>query len=76
MAIGSAPEIGTTFRQAQQMTSQDWEQWWQYMKTEWHPNLMAGEGKLVYITEQSKQRFTQNVLLSVPNLWELGRPNL
>jgi len=73
MAIGSAPEIGLQFRTGKDMTPENWEEWWQHMRTEWSPNLMAGEGKLVYVTEEAQQRFRRNVLLSVPNLWELGR---
>ncbi len=75
MAIGSAPEIGLQFRTAKEMTRQDWEQWWKHMRTEWSPNLMAGEGKLVYVTDEAQQRFRRNVLLSMPNLWELGGPD-
>lgn len=73
MAIGSAPEIGIVFKSFRDYSEQEKLAWWEYMRTEWSPNLMAGEAWLVYVDERLKDRFRVDVLVSVPNLWELGR---
>jgi hypothetical protein len=51
MAIGSNPEIGTTFKLAKDYTMEDWERWWAWMRANWHPNLMAGEATLIHNTD-------------------------
>lgn len=47
MAIGSAPEIGVTFSTWGKMSPTERSEWFEYMRTEWHPNLMAGYAVLV-----------------------------
>lgn len=47
MAIGSAPEVGTIFKSCQDYTMADWDAWWQWMRENWHPNLLAGYATIV-----------------------------
>ena len=48
MAIGSTPEIGSSFKSCREYTMQDWEKWWQYMRDNWHPWLHNGWATLVH----------------------------
>ena len=49
MAIGSAPEYGTEFKQWGEMNAAERQAWWRHMRENWHPNLMNGFGQLVEI---------------------------
>lgn len=48
MAIGSNPEIGTKFGLLKDMTIEEIEEWWDYVRREWHPYLMKGYATLVH----------------------------
>lgn len=49
MAIGSEPAIGEHFKSCYEYTTEDWENWWAYMRREWQPNLHKGWATLVHI---------------------------
>ena len=48
MAIGSQPEVGTTFAMWKDMTEQDRQAWFTHIRTNWQPYLMAGYATLVH----------------------------
>lgn len=48
MAIGSAPEVGAGFRPCREFTTQDWENWWTYMRTNWGGYLQTGYATLIH----------------------------
>lgn len=48
MAIGSNPEVGTSFKPCREFTMSDWESWWQYMRDHWGEYLQAGHSVLVH----------------------------
>lgn len=48
MAIGSTPEIGTTFKSCREYTMEDWERWWQWMRDNWGDYLQKGYATLVH----------------------------
>lgn len=48
MAIGSEPAIGEYFKSCRDYTLADWEDWWSFMRTAWHPNLHKGWATLVH----------------------------
>lgn len=48
MAIGSEGEIGVRFGLWKDMTDEERESWWAYMRREWHPYLMTGYATLVH----------------------------
>lgn len=48
MAIGSNPEVGTTFKSCKDFTMEDWENWWTYMRNNWGKYLQAGYATLVH----------------------------
>jgi hypothetical protein len=47
MAIGSEAPIGERFSTWGAMSSAERSEWFEYMRTEWSPNLMAGYATLV-----------------------------
>ena len=51
MAIGSAPEIGVTFKQFGDLTPEQHLLWWQHVRN-LGPDLMNGYGTLAYRREQ------------------------
>ena len=52
MAIGSAPEIGESFGVWKDMDEKQRQDWFEYMRTYWHPNLMNGYATIVYIQDK------------------------
>lgn len=53
MAIGSEGEVGKNFKSCRDYTMEDWEKWWQWMRENWHPNLMAGYASTILKKEKS-----------------------
>ena len=53
MAIGSAPEIGTSFTTWGKMSSQAREDWYNHIRNNWGPDLMSGYGTLVQIKREN-----------------------
>lgn len=53
MAIGSEPEIGSTFKLFKNKTQEERQAFWDYMKKEWHPYLMNGYAKLIHKKENN-----------------------
>jgi hypothetical protein len=47
MAIGAAPEIGVKFTVWGKMSEEAKQEWFDHIRTSWHPNLMEGYAKLV-----------------------------
>ncbi|CAB4135029.1 hypothetical protein UFOVP1226_49 [uncultured Caudovirales phage] len=56
MAIGSTPEIGTTFGLWRDMTPEQRTDWFTYMEKNWGAYLMAGYATLVH---NKKNRYYQ-----------------
>lgn len=50
MAIGSTPEIGSSFGLLREMTDDDLTRWWNHMRTNWHPNLLNGYATIIHRT--------------------------
>jgi hypothetical protein len=48
MAIGSEPEVGTSFKSCRHYTMDDWDAWWKYMRENWGDYLQAGHSVLVH----------------------------
>ena len=48
MAIGSNPEIGKHFKTAQNMTSEDWAEWYKHFKETVGPDCLGGYATLGY----------------------------
>lgn len=51
MAIGSNPEVGTSFKQVKDFTSEDWDRWFKYMRDNWSGYLQTGYAVLVHKKE-------------------------
>lgn len=56
MAIGSAPEIGTRFGLLKHMSMDELTSWWDYMRREWHPDLMKGYATTVTYEEMKERQ--------------------
>lgn len=48
MAIGSDPEIGKVFTLWGEKSEQEQAEWYEYVRTNWHPYLMSGYATLVH----------------------------
>lgn len=48
MAIGSEAEIGATFSLMQGRTLEQLDEWYAYIRENWHPYLMNGYAKLIH----------------------------
>lgn len=51
MAIGSEPEAGIEFKSGKSMTLEDWEKWWENMRSNWGGYLQTGYAKLIHKKE-------------------------
>lgn len=56
MAIGSNPEIGARFGLLKDMSMDELTAWWDYMRREWHPDLMNGYSTTVTYEEMKSRQ--------------------
>lgn len=68
MAIGSDPEIGVQFTTWGKMSPTARAAWYNYMRTEWGPDLQQGYGTLVYVDEAKRKEYYDAILLSLPDM--------
>lgn len=54
MSIGSAPEIGTTFTTWGDMSAADRAAWFDHIRENWTPNLLAGYATLHHAPRESQ----------------------
>lgn len=59
VAIGSAPEIGARFGLLRDMTPQDLDAWFVFMRENWHPNLLNGYATVVTYAEMKARRLAR-----------------
>lgn len=57
MAIGSDPEIGVEFTRWGDMTEEQRNAWFKYMREAYGPDLMGGYGRVIYI-DRSQEGWT------------------
>lgn len=48
MAIGSEPAIGEHFKSCRDYTKKDWDDWFAFVRKEWHPWLHNGWATLIH----------------------------
>lgn len=60
MAIGSEGEIGASFKSCREYTLDDWQKWWEWMRSNWGNHLMNGYSTLVHKKDNRYYRKEQD----------------